>query len=157
LQRREARSHVELAHEQESEESSISDAEEEEVERPSKRSKTNVNPLDLPLGLDGKPIPYWLYKLHGLGIEYECEICGNVKYKGQRAFDLHFQEARHTQALKLLGIDNSPAFKDIVKIEEAVILEQKLIKSSVEPEFEDSMGNVLSRQDYIDLLKQGLL
>lgn len=25
------------------------------------------NPLNLPLGWDGKPIPYWLYKLHGLG------------------------------------------------------------------------------------------
>ena len=24
------------------------------------------NPLKLPLGPDGKPIPYWLYKLHGL-------------------------------------------------------------------------------------------
>ena len=23
------------------------------------------NPLKLPLGWDGKPIPYWLYKLHG--------------------------------------------------------------------------------------------
>jgi hypothetical protein len=28
------------------------------------------NPLNLPLGWDGKPIPFWLYKLHGLGIEY---------------------------------------------------------------------------------------
>jgi splicing factor 3A subunit 3 len=27
------------------------------------------NPLNLPLGWDGKPIPYWLYKLHGLGVE----------------------------------------------------------------------------------------
>lgn len=25
------------------------------------------NPLKLPIGWDGKPIPYWLYKLHGLG------------------------------------------------------------------------------------------
>lgn len=23
------------------------------------------NPLNLPLGWDGKPIPFWLYKLHG--------------------------------------------------------------------------------------------
>lgn len=23
------------------------------------------NPKNLPLGWDGKPIPYWLYKLHG--------------------------------------------------------------------------------------------
>ena len=27
------------------------------------------NPLNLPLGWDGTPIPYWLYKLHGLGVE----------------------------------------------------------------------------------------
>jgi splicing factor 3A subunit 3 len=34
------------------------------------------NPLNLPLGWDGKPIPFWLYKLHGLGVEFKCEICG---------------------------------------------------------------------------------
>lgn len=28
------------------------------------------NPLKLPMGWDGKPIPYWLYKLHGLGQVY---------------------------------------------------------------------------------------
>jgi hypothetical protein len=27
------------------------------------------NPLNLPLGWDGKPIPFWLYKLHGLSVE----------------------------------------------------------------------------------------
>ena len=43
--------------EEESEESS-----EEEVDAPI------YNPKNLPLGWDGKPIPYWLYKLHGLGI-----------------------------------------------------------------------------------------
>lgn len=35
------------------------------------------NPKNLPLGWDGKPIPYWLYKLHGLNIDYKCQICGN--------------------------------------------------------------------------------
>ena len=30
------------------------------------------------LGWDGKPIPFWLYKLHGLNQEFKCEICGNV-------------------------------------------------------------------------------
>lgn len=49
------------------------------------------NPLNLPLGYDGKPIPYWLYKLHGLSVEYKCEICGNYSYWGRRAFDRHFQ------------------------------------------------------------------
>ncbi len=49
------------------------------------------NPLNLPLGYDGKPIPYWLYKLHGLSVEYKCEICGNYSYWGRRNFDRHFQ------------------------------------------------------------------
>ena len=41
------------------------------------------NPLKLPLGWDGKPIPFWLYKLHGLGVEYTCEICSNFAYRGR--------------------------------------------------------------------------
>ena len=49
------------------------------------------NPLKLPLGWDGKPIPYWLYKLHGLGVEYPCEICGGFVYLGRKAFEKHFQ------------------------------------------------------------------
>jgi splicing factor 3A subunit 3 len=51
-------------------------AEEEEEER-------IYNPLKLPLGWDGKPIPYWLYKLHGLGVEYRCEICSDHVYMGR--------------------------------------------------------------------------
>ena len=50
--------------------------EEEEEER-------IYNPLKLPLGWDGKPIPYWLYKLHGLGVEYKCEICSDHIYMGR--------------------------------------------------------------------------
>ena len=38
------------------------------------------NPKNLPLGWDGKPIPYWLYKLHGLNLEFKCEICGGQSY-----------------------------------------------------------------------------
>lgn len=49
------------------------------------------NPLKLPLGWDGKPIPYWLYKLHGLSQTFTCEICGNYSYQGRKAFDKHFQ------------------------------------------------------------------
>ena len=40
------------------------------------------NPLKLPLAWDGKPIPFWLYRLHGLGVEFPCEICGNFVYMG---------------------------------------------------------------------------
>lgn len=52
------------------------------------------NPLRLPLGWDGKPIPYWLYKLHGLGVEYRCEICSDHVYMGRKNFDRHFQVRR---------------------------------------------------------------
>ena len=54
--------------------------EEEEEER-------IYNPLKLPLGWDGKPIPYWLYKLHGLGVEYRCEICSDHVYMGRCVFE----------------------------------------------------------------------
>lgn len=65
------------------------------------------------LGWDGKPIPYWLYKLHGLGVTFSCEICAGASYQGRKgefhsdlcpvldiqltitAFDRHFTEARH--------------------------------------------------------------
>ena len=59
------------------------DSESDDDERP-------YNPLNLPLGWDGKPIPYWLYKLHGLGVEYKCEICGNYTYMGRKPFERHF-------------------------------------------------------------------
>ncbi len=41
----------------------------EQAEEPSDSDEEDdfvYNPLKLPLGWDGKPIPYWLYKLHGL-------------------------------------------------------------------------------------------
>lgn len=58
--------------------------EDDEDERP------KYNPKNLPMGFDGKPIPYWLYKLHGLGVEFKCEICGGASYWGRRAFEKHF-------------------------------------------------------------------
>lgn len=65
------------------------------------------NPLNLPLGWDGKPIPFWLYKLHGLGVEYKCEICGNQSYWGRKAFDRHFQEWKHAHGMRCLGRQQS--------------------------------------------------
>lgn len=67
------------------------------------------NPLNLPLGWDGKPIPFWLYKLHGMGIEYKCEICGNYSYWGRRAFERHFQEWRHAFGMRCLKIPSYPS------------------------------------------------
>ena len=69
-----------------------------------------------PVGWDGKPIPYWLYKLHGLGVEYKCEICGDYSYWGRRAFERHFQEQRHQNGMAALRIPNTRHFQDITKI-----------------------------------------
>jgi splicing factor 3A subunit 3 len=56
----------------------------------SDEDRVKYNPKNLPMGWDGKPIPYWLYKLHGLGKEFKCEICGGASYWGRRAFEKHF-------------------------------------------------------------------
>ena len=123
------------------------------------------NPLKLPLAWDGKPIPFWLYKLHGLGVEFPCEICGNYVYMGRRAFDKHFSEARHIYGLKCLGITNTSLFREITGIEEAERLWEKVRrdkakvteKNEAAEECEDTYGNVMPRKVWEDLAKQGLL
>merc|ERR1739845_17223 len=80
------------------------------------------NPLKLPMGPDGKPIPYWLYKLHGLNLKIECEICGNYVYEGRRSFEKHFKEPRHHQGMQALGIPNTNIFFEITKINDAIDL-----------------------------------
>ena len=72
------------------EESSESEGEGQGVESSDEEEGVPYNPKNLPLDWDGKPIPYWLYKLHGLNISYSCEICGNATYKGPKAFQRHF-------------------------------------------------------------------
>jgi len=132
---------------------------EEEEERPI------YNPLNLPLGWDGKPIPFWLYKLHGLGIEYKCEICGNYSYWGRRAFERHFQEWRHAFGMRCLKIPNTAHFKEITKIEDAITLYEKLKRDAEEQTFrpdqdvecEDIQGNVMSQRAFEDLRRQGLV
>ncbi len=91
----------------------------DDVESESEDEDKIYNPLKLPLGWDGKPIPYWLYKLHGLGVEYPCEICGNYVYMGRKAFDRHFQEWRHAHGMRCLGIPNTRHFHEITLIEDA--------------------------------------
>ncbi|KAK6221577.1 Pre-mRNA-splicing factor sap61 [Pestalotiopsis sp. IQ-011] len=122
------------------------------------------NPLKLPLAWDGKPIPFWLYKLHGLGVEFPCEICGNFVYMGRRAFDKHFNEARHIYGLKCLGITNTALFRDITAIVEATRLWEKIQKEKRKDkddgsmvQMEDAKGNVMPEKVYYDLQKQGLL
>jgi splicing factor 3A subunit 3 len=111
------------------------------------------------MGWDGKPIPYWLYKLHGLGKEFKCEICGGASYWGRRAFEKHFQEWRHTFGMKCLRIPNQVHFKDITDIEHALKLHKKILKENfknsfkpdIEEEFEDAHGNLYTRKQYIDM------
>ena len=92
VQKKQSRTQEELAKEMENEmgeDEPESESEEDEGEKPI------YNPKKVPLDWTGKPIPYWLYKLHGLNLEYKCEICGNFSYWGPRAFERHFQEWRH--------------------------------------------------------------
>jgi splicing factor 3A subunit 3 len=115
------------------------------------------NPLKLPLAWDGKPIPYWLYKLHGLGVEFPCEICGNFVYMGRRAFDKHFSEGRHVYGLKCLGITNTTLFREITGIEDALKLwdklqrDEKIQKAALaEVQMEDRDGNVMPEKVYYE-------
>lgn len=126
---------------------------------------TVYNPKDVPLGWDGKPIPYWMYKLHGLNHEFKCEVCGGATYKGPRAFERHFTENVHVGGLRRLGIAYSKAFMMITSIEDALQLQQRIVggeksiqfDSTREVEVEDEHGNVMNLKTYQDLKKQGLL
>ena len=123
------------------------------------------NPLKLPLDWDGKPIPFWLWKLHGLGVQFSCEICGNYVYMGRRAFDQHFYEWRHSHGMKCLGIPNTSHFFQITKIEEVKRLWEKMrqtakseaLRADWMEECEDSSGNVYDRRTFEDLKRQGLI
>lgn len=145
-------------------EGDLSDEDEKKDENEDSDNEIIYNPLKLPLGWDGKPIPFWLYKLQGLGIEYPCEICGNYVYNGRRAFEKHFNEPRHIHGLKCLGIESGVLFKDITAIQDAVDLAEKLkADAKKQPsrettvEMEDEEGNVMSEKVYNDLKKQGLI
>eukprot|EP00252_Welwitschia_mirabilis_P025296 TRINITY_DN7840_c0_g1_i1.p1 TRINITY_DN7840_c0_g1~~TRINITY_DN7840_c0_g1_i1.p1 ORF type:complete len:506 (+),score=90.10 TRINITY_DN7840_c0_g1_i1:171-1688(+) len=142
--------------------------EEEEVQAESESDEEEqqiYNPLKLPLGFDGKPIPYWLYKLHGLGQEFKCEICGNQSYWGRRAFEKHFKEWRHQHGMKCLGIPNTKNFNEITSIEEAKALWERIQerqglnkwRPDLQEEYEDQEGNVYNKKTYTDLQRQGLI
>lgn len=157
VQRKQARTEGE----REDSDAEVSDDESEEDED----NDIPYNPKNLPLGWDGKPIPYWLYKLHGLNISYNCEICGNYTYKGPKAFQRHFAEWRHAHGMRCLGIPNTAHFANVTQIEDAVALwagiknskEQERWKPDTEEEYEDSSGNVVNKKTYEDLKRQGLL
>jgi splicing factor 3A subunit 3 len=122
------------------------------------------NPKGLPLGWDGKPIPYWLYKLHGLSVEYKCEICGNRSYWGALAFERHFFDNRHINCLKALGIPPTRHFVYVTGVNEAIALFEKIKKSLTkevwqpgDEEIETDDGHVMSVKIYQDLVRQGIL
>lgn len=149
--------------------------------------ETIYNPLKLPLGWDGKPIPYWcvcaaapsrlrvgadttslpccrLYKLHGLNQEFNCEICGNYSYWGRRAYERHFREPRHQHGMRCLKIPNTKAFLEVTTIADALALHKAMqergaasFKADADEEFEDASGNVYNKKTYLDLQRQGLL
>ncbi|EUD68070.1 hypothetical protein C922_01682 [Plasmodium inui San Antonio 1] len=141
------------------------EADEADTEDEDEDEKPIYNPLNLPLGHDNKPIPYWLYKLHGLSKEYTCEICGNYSYFGRAQFEKHFYEWRHSFGMKCLNIPNTLHFKEITKIDDALNLYERLkkqtqmnvFKPDQEVECEDSKGNVMNMKAYDDLKRQGLL
>lgn len=157
VQRRQARSETER---DDDGDDAVSDSDSDEDD-----SEIIYNPKNLPLGWDGKPIPYWLYKLHGLNINYKCEICGNQNYRGPKAFQRHFSEWRHAHGMRCLGIPNTAHFANVTKIEDALALWNKISQTKDserwnpdnEEEFEDSAGNVVSKRTYEDLQRQGLL
>ena len=104
------------------------------------------------MGSDGKPIPYWLYKLHGLNL-----ICDNFPYKGPKAFQKHFAEWRHAHGMRCLGIPNTALFANVTQIEDAMSLWEKLKVQKYEEawksehEFEDSKSNVAHMKTLKDL------
>eukprot|EP00879_Flechtneria_rotunda_P009192 GHRR01009625.1.p1 GENE.GHRR01009625.1~~GHRR01009625.1.p1 ORF type:complete len:514 (+),score=175.71 GHRR01009625.1:1274-2815(+) len=158
VEKKQAQTYEELLAEMEEADAEAGPEDEEEEE------EYIYNPLKLPLGWDGKPIPYWLYKLHGLNQEFKCEICGNYSYWGRRAFERHFKEWRHVNGMKALGIPNNKDFYEVTKIEDALALWKNIqerntggFNPELDEELEDAQGNVYSRKVYEDLERQGLL
>ena len=145
------------------EEDQIPELDEDDDELTKSQIKTTI--ANYPIGWDGKPIPYWLYKLHGLGVEYRCEICGDHPYYGRKAYERHFQEWRHAHGMRCLGIPNSKSFHDITKINDALLLWEKIkrdtttsnFRPEAEEEYEDREGNVFNRKTFEDLRRQGLI
>eukprot|EP01123_Difflugia_compressa_P000764 TRINITY_DN10894_c0_g1_i1.p1 TRINITY_DN10894_c0_g1~~TRINITY_DN10894_c0_g1_i1.p1 ORF type:complete len:335 (+),score=70.16 TRINITY_DN10894_c0_g1_i1:87-1007(+) len=157
IEKKQARHYVENEADMEEDSDVESSSDDEEEIRMTK--------ANYPVGWDGNPIPYWLYKLHGLGIEYKCEICGNMSYWGRRAFERHFQEWRHAHGMRCLRLDNTKEYHEITKIQDALELSKKLkdLKSRAHwddeqmQEFEDAEGNVMNKKTFMDLRAQGLV
>uniref|UniRef100_A0A674PRC1 Splicing factor 3a, subunit 3 n=1 Tax=Takifugu rubripes TaxID=31033 RepID=A0A674PRC1_TAKRU len=148
VQRKQARTGEER---EEEEEEQLSESESEDED-----NEIIYNPKNLPLGWDGKPIPYWLYKLHGLNINYNCEICGNYNYRGPKAFQRHFA----VSTLTACAASESQTPPTLPTSLWAKLKSQKALERwqpDTEEEYEDSSGNVVNKKTYEDLKRQGLL
>ena len=103
---------------------------------------------------------------------YHCEICGDETYRGQRDYEKHFGENKHSYGMKCLGIPNSKHFHGITKVDDARALWKKIQGEdllhpgsaavggggdSSGEQFEDRDGNVMSKEAYEGLARQGLL
>ncbi|EGG18930.1 C2H2-type zinc finger-containing protein [Cavenderia fasciculata] len=115
-----------------------------------------------PVDWSGKPIPYWVYKLNELGIEYKCEICGNQSYWGRKAYEKHFTESRHAYGMSCIGVPNTVHFNHITKIKDAIELYKKIkdqnataaFNADREEEYEDENGDVMNKKTYEMMVKQ---
>ena len=106
-----------------------------------------------------------MYKLHGFDKHFTCEICGNATYTGPRIFEKHFSEGRHSMGMQTLNIPNSKEYYGLTKISEVLALHKKLQeeknKNSTwnqeeDEEFEDSEGNVMSKETYENLKRNAV-
>ena len=105
--------------------------------------------------------------------KFTCEICGNETYLGRKAYDQHFQKAKHAYGMKCLGIPNTKHFQGISHIQDAIarmflnllvkdpIVNEKLKKQAItddwnqeDEEFEDRDGNIYNKTDYEDLRRK---
>jgi len=158
--------HVQIKYARRIDEGPDDDDEDSKVDSDSSsEEEVKMEKANYPVGWDGQPIPFWLYKLHGLGIEYKCEICGNMSYWGPRAFDKHFQEWRHSHGMKCLRLENGKEFHHVTKIQDALELDKRLKelkekdkwKEDEMEECEDFDGNVMNKKTFFDLRAQGLI
>ena len=62
----------------------------------------DYNPLKLPMPLGRETDPVLAEtELHGLNLEFTCEICGNYSYWGRRAYERHFKEFKHQHGMRV--------------------------------------------------------
>ncbi|CAL5344132.1 unnamed protein product [Camellia sinensis] len=124
------------------------------------------NPLKLPMGWDGKPIPYWLYKLHGLG-----QMNSNVRYAGitvTGAAGLMSDTSRNgdiSMGCVVLAFQIPRTSTKSHQLSEAKQLWERIQerqgvnkwRPDLEEEYEDKEGNIYNKKTYTDLQRQGLI